>query len=57
LTLTRSGASRTANHNAVISDTIDALDAWCPPTLTPDGVSRIRFAWCTIAVASHSTRC
>ena len=39
LTLTRSGASRTANHSAVISDTIDALDAWCPPTLTPDRVS------------------
>ena len=38
MTLTRSGASRTANHSAVISDTIDALDAWCPPTLTPDRV-------------------
>ena len=38
LTLTRSGASSTPNHSAVISDTIDALDAWWPPTFTPDAV-------------------
>jgi hypothetical protein len=35
---------------------IEALDAWCPPTLSPDGFGRTRFAWCTIAVASQSTR-
>ena len=56
MTLTRSGASRIANHSAVISDTIDALDAWWPPTFTPDGFGRTRLAWCTIAVASQSTR-
>src|SRR3954454_13679141 len=56
LTDTRSGASRNANHSAVMSDTIDALEAWWPPTLTPERLGRTRLAWCTIAVASHSTR-
>src|SRR5919204_4633261 len=56
LTLTRSGASRNANHRAVMSDTIEALEAWWPPTFTPDRVFRTRLAWCTIEVASHSTR-
>src|SRR3954452_2770279 len=56
LTLTRSGASRNANHSAVISDTIEALDAWWPPTFTPERFSRTRFAWWTMLVASHSTR-
>ena len=37
LTDTRSGASRCANHSAVISETIDALEAWWPPTLIPLG--------------------
>ncbi len=36
--------------------TIEALDAWCPPTLSPSGLGRTRLAWSTIAVASHSTR-
>ena len=36
---------------------MEALDAWCPPTLSPDGFGRTRLAWSTIAVASHSTRC
>ena len=36
--------------------TIDAEDAWWPPTFTPDGVARTRLAWWTIDVASHSTR-
>ena len=40
LTDTRSGASRYANHSAVISDTIDALEAWWPPTFTPDRLGR-----------------
>lgn len=37
-------------------DTIDAEDAWCPPTLRPDGFGRTRFAWWIIAVDSQSTR-
>src|SRR3954447_3412696 len=36
--------------------TIDALDAWWPPTFTPEWFSRTRLAWWTIAVASQSTR-
>ena len=36
--------------------TIDALDAWWPPTFTPERFSRTRLAWWTIAVASQSTR-
>src|SRR6476661_287434 len=56
LTETRSGARRCANHSAVMTLTIDADDAWWPPTFTPEGVVRTRFAWCTIDVASHSTR-
>ena len=35
---------------------IEALDAWWPPTLSPDGLGRTRLAWWTIAVASQSTR-
>ena len=38
-------------------ETIDADDDWWPPTFTPDGVLRTLFAWWTIDVASHSTRC
>jgi hypothetical protein len=37
-------------------DTIDAQDAWWPPTLSPDGFGRTRFASWMIAVDSHSTR-
>jgi len=37
--------------------TIDALEAWCPPTLTPEVLGRTRLAWSTTAVANHSTRC
>ena len=36
--------------------TIDALDAWWPPTFRPDGFGRTRLAWWTIAVDSQSTR-
>ena len=36
--------------------TIEADDAWWPPTFTPDGVSRTLLAWWTMLVASHSTR-
>jgi hypothetical protein len=56
LTETRSSARSASNHSAVMSETIDALDAWWPPTLIPDGFGRTRLAWWTIAVASHSTR-
>lgn len=37
-------------------DTIEALDAWCPPTLRPVGLGRTRLAWSMIAVESQSTR-
>ena len=37
-------------------ETIDALDAWCPPTLMPDEFGRTLLAWWMIEVASHSTR-
>lgn len=36
--------------------TMDALDAWCPPTLTPEAFSLPRLAASTIAVAVQSTR-
>ena len=38
-------------------ETMDALEAWWPPTLSPLGLGRTRLAWSTVAVASHSTRC
>ncbi len=36
--------------------TIEAEEAWWPPTFTPDSVDRTRLAWWTMLVASHSTR-
>ena len=36
-------------------ETIDAEDAWCPPTFIPPGLGRTRFAWWMIAVDSQST--
>src|SRR5918999_5803104 len=56
LTDTRSSARSSENQSAVMRLTIDALDAWWPPTFTPERFSRTRFAWWTIAVASQSTR-
>src|SRR6478736_1341630 len=56
LTLTRSGASRTPKYSAVIRLTMLALEAWWPPTFTPLRFSRTWFAWCTMLVASQSTR-
>src|SRR5918998_2065699 len=53
---TRSSARSSLNQSAVIRLTIDALDAWWPPTFTPERFSRTRLAWCTIAADSHSTR-
>jgi hypothetical protein len=37
-------------------DTIDADDAWWPPTFKPEGFGRTRFAWWMIALDSQSTR-
>ena len=31
-------------------DTIDADEAWCPPTFTPDCVCLTRLAWWTMLV-------
>ncbi len=36
--------------------TIEALDAWWPPTLTPEWLARPALAASTIADESHSTR-
>src|SRR3954471_15052943 len=36
--------------------TIEADEAWWPPTFTPLGVLRTRLAWWTMLVASHRTR-
>src|SRR3569833_3008478 len=35
--------------------TMEAEEAWWPPTFTPEGVRRTRVAWWTMLVASHST--
>src|SRR5690606_40418775 len=53
---TRSCGRRWLNHNAVMIDTIEADDAWCPPTFNPDGFGRTRLAWWMIALDNHSTR-
>ena len=37
-------------------DVMEAEEAWCPPTFTPDGVSRTLLAWLTSEVANQSTR-
>ena len=55
LTETRSWDCRGPNHSAVMIETIDADEAWCPPTFIPPGLGRTRFAWSMIAVDSHST--
>ena len=36
-------------------ETIDAHEAWCPPTFSPLGLGRMRLAWWIIAVDVHST--
>ena len=38
MTETRSGARRCSKYSAVMIETIDADEAWWPPTFTPDGV-------------------
>ncbi len=37
-------------------ETIEAEEAWWPPTFTPERFSRTLLAWWMIEVASHSTR-
>jgi len=44
LTDTRSTARRWRNHSDVMIVTSDADDAWWPPTFTPEGLGRTRFA-------------
>ena len=56
MTETRSSARSCRNHSEVMIDTIEAQDAWWPPTFSPSGLGRTRLAWSTIAVDSHSTR-
>jgi len=41
---TRSPGCSWSNHNEVTIDTIDAHEAWWPPTFSPDGFGRTRFA-------------
>src|SRR5436853_1585270 len=53
---TRSAARRCRKYSADMMLIIDADDAWCPPTFTPDGVCRTLLAWWTMLTASHSTR-
>jgi hypothetical protein len=40
-----------------MTDTIDALEAWWPPTLMPSWLGRSWLALSMMRVASHSTRC
>src|SRR5581483_6984378 len=56
LTDTRSAAWSCENHSADMMLTIDADEAWWPPTLTPEAVLRTLLAWWTCVAASHSTR-
>ena len=49
--------AQVVEYSAVMIETIDADEAWWPPTFTPEGVSRTLLAWWMIDVASHSTRC
>ena len=55
LTETRSPACSCPKYSAVMIDTIEAHEAWCPPTFNPLGLGRIRLAWWMIAVDNHST--
>lgn len=56
LTDTRSAEVRCSNQSAVMMLTMEALEAWCPPTLTPEVLGRPALAAWTMLVASHSTR-
>ena len=52
---TRSADSSCSNHNDVMIVTSEAQEAWWPPTLSPLGFGRTRFAWWMIEVDSQST--
>ena len=52
---TRSPDCSWVNHSDVMIETIDAHEAWCPPTFSPLGLGRMRLAWWIIAVDVHST--
>src|SRR5687768_16857688 len=54
-TETRSPDCSCSNHSEVMMETIDAHDAWCPPTFMPPGLGRTRLAWWTIEVDNQST--
>ena len=56
LTETRSRGVSSANQSATMMSTIEALEAWWPPTLTPEWLARPALAASTIAAESHSTR-
>ncbi len=53
---TRSPALRCWKYSAVMMLTIEAEEAWCPPTFRPERVVRARLAWWTMLTASHRTR-
>ena len=56
MTETRSNGVSSANQSAVMMLTIEALEAWWPPTLTPEWLGRPALAASTMAADSHSTR-
>src|SRR5581483_6997404 len=56
LTDTRSAAWSCEKYRADMMLTIDADDAWWPPTFTPEALGRTLLAWWTWLAASHSTR-
>ena len=55
-TATRSPWRSQWKYSSVRIDTTDALELWCPPTLTPSVFGRTTFASWIIRTASHSTR-
>src|SRR5690349_6241353 len=56
LTDTRSSGDSSANHSAAMMSTMEAEDAWWPPTFTPPGFGLPWFAASTMAVESQRTR-
>src|SRR4051794_29506393 len=56
LTETRSPGCSWSNHSAVMMLTMEAVEAWWPPTLRPETLGRTRLAWSIIAIASHRIR-
>ena len=54
--LIRSSESRKSKYRAVKIETIDALEAWCPPTFMPSRLGLSLLAKSIIRVESHKTR-